>query len=92
MTDQEFIEMTHRLQKLKVSENRFTVYVIPDIIVEVAFNEIQRSSYYKSGFALRFARITRIRNDKNIDSVDTLDTLSTLFERQFKYKSKLQWS
>ena len=71
-------------------EIRHTVYVKLYIVVEVAFNEIQRSSRYPSRFALRFARITCIRVDKGSEDTDTLDRLQTLYELQFKYKSQLQ--
>ena len=71
-------------------EIRHTVYVKPYIVVEVVFNEIQRSSRYPSRFARRFARITRIRVDKGSEDTDTLDRLQTLYGQQFKYKSQLQ--
>jgi DNA ligase-1 len=90
LTDQEFQEMTLRLQQLKVRETSYTVFVRPEIVVEVAFNEIQQSPTYASGFALRFARITSIRRDKNPDTADTLDRVRTLFNKQFLYKSKHQ--
>jgi DNA ligase-1 len=80
LTDKEFQEMTHRLFQVKTMEVRHTVYVKPYIVVEVAFNEIQRSSRYPSRFALRFARITRIRVDKGPEDTDTLDRLQTLYE------------
>jgi len=90
LTDKEFQEMTRHLQQVKTRETRHTVYVKPHIVVEVAFNEIQRSSRYPSRFALRFARITRIRVDKGPEDADTLDRLQALYEQQFKYKSRLQ--
>lgn len=90
LTDQEFQEMTLRLHQLKVRETSYTVFVRPEIVVEVAFNEIQQSPTYASGFALRFARITRIRRDKSPDTADTLDRVQTLFNKQFQYKSKHQ--
>lgn len=90
LTDQEFEEMTRRLQQIKTGENRHTVYVTPQIVVEVAFNEIQSSSQYKSGFALRFARITRIRDDKGSEDADTISRVKEVYERQFKYKARRQ--
>lgn len=89
LTDDEFREMTRRLQELKSSETEFTVSVKPGIVVEVAYDEIQRSPHYKSGFALRFARITRIRDDKNVDDVDTLQRLRRLYEEQFARKGTI---
>jgi len=57
--------------------------------VEVAYNEIQRSPQYKSGFALRFARITRIRDDKEAGQADALARISELYERQFEHKGRM---
>jgi len=89
LTDNEFKEMTRRLQELRSSETDFTVTVKPKIVVEVAYDEIQRSPHYKSGFALRFARITRIRDDKSLDDIDTLQRLRDLYDRQFARKGTL---
>lgn len=89
LTDQEFIEMTRRLGELKSSETEFTVNVKPKIVVEVAYDEIQRSLHYKSGFALRFARIAKIRDDKSIDEIDTLERLRELYNQQFARKGAI---
>lgn len=89
LTDEEFREMTNRLQKLKSSETEFKVTVKAEVVVEVAYDEIQRSPHYKSGFALRFARITRIRDDKNVDDIDTLQSLRRLYGQQFARKGTL---
>ena len=89
LTDDEFRWMTDRLQGLKTRETPGTVHVRPELVVEVAFNEIQRSPHYKSGFALRFARINRIREDKGPEDADTLDRVRELYERQFRYKAKM---
>jgi len=88
LTDKEFAWITQRLQALKTSESLYTVYVRPEIVVEVAYNEIQKSPHYQSGFALRFARISRIREDKNVDQIDTIERIRELYERQFKRKAK----
>lgn len=88
LTDQQFTEMTETLQRLKTREDLYTVYVTPHIVVEVAYNEIQKSPKYPSGYALRFARIKRIRSDKSPDDADTLERVGNLYERQFKYKAK----
>ncbi len=89
LTDDEFRWMTKRLQALKVSETDYTVTVRPEVVVEVAFNEVQRSPRYRSGFALRFARITRIRGDKGPADADTLDRVRELYKRQFRTKDML---
>jgi len=57
-------------------------------VVEVTYNEIQRSPRYESGFALRFARITRIREDKAPNDSDTYERLKELYAKQFERKGK----
>jgi DNA ligase-1 len=76
------------LLDLKVRETRYTVYVRPEIVVEVSYNEIQKSRQYKSGFALRFARIARIRDDKGPEEADTMTRIKTLYEKQFETKGR----
>lgn len=88
LTDEEFDYMTRKLISLKTSENLYTVYVKPEIVVEVAYNEIQRSPTYKSGFALRFARITRIREDKSPVDADTMGSIKRAYEDQFERKGR----
>ena len=82
LTDAEFAAMTERLRTLAVSDDGYTVRVQPAVVVEVAYNEIQRSPQYSSGLALRFARITRIREDKSAAEATTLAELQALFARQ----------
>lgn len=88
LTDQEFKWMTEKLQSLKVKETPYTVYVRPELVVEVAYNEIQHSPHYKSKFALRFARIKRIREDKSPNQADTLERIGKLYEKQFERKAR----
>ena len=87
LTDQEFKAITQRLLTLKTRETEYVVYVKPSIVAEVAYNEIQRSPHYKSGYALRFARITRFREDKRPEDADTLQRLNRLYEDQFRFKA-----
>jgi DNA ligase-1 len=82
LTDVEFAAMTDRLLRLAVSDDGYTVRVQPVVVAEVAYNEIQRSPQYSSGFALRFARIARLREDKSPAQATTLAELRTLFARQ----------
>ncbi len=88
LTDEEFKWMTEYLQEIRIRETGQTVHVAPTLVVEVAFNEIQRSPHYKSGYALRFARITRIRTDKDPSDADTHKRVHELYENQFKYKDR----
>jgi len=89
LTDEEFRWMTKRLQAIKVGETDYTVSVRPEIVVEITFNEVQHSPHYKSGFALRFARITRIRDDKGPGDAETLDKIRVLYKKQFRVKDQL---
>lgn len=81
LTDEEFRTMTERLLALKINEAGGTVFVRPEVVVEVRFTDVQKSPQYACGMALRFARIFRIRDDKRAEDADTLRTLRALFER-----------
>ena len=59
-----------------------TVYMRPELVVEIAFNDIQSSSQYPGGYALRFARVKRYRSDKQASEADTIDTIKMLFNAQ----------
>jgi DNA ligase 1 len=88
LTDAEFAAMTERLWSLAERDDGYTVRVRPEVVVEVEYNEIQRSPTYPSGLALRFARIARLRDDKAPGQVTTLDELRALYERQFATKGR----
>jgi len=91
LTDAEFVAMTERLGALAVGDDGYTVRVRPEVVVEVEYNEIQRSPTYASGLALRFARITRLRDDKGPGQATTLSELKALYERQFDTKGRGDW-
>jgi DNA ligase-1 len=78
LTDAEFESMTKELLARKVAQRGGYVAVQPEIVVEVLFNGVQRSTRLPSGAALRFARITRIRDDKRAEEADTLATVRAL--------------
>jgi len=82
LTDAQFEAITERLLALKIEDAHGTVTVRPEVVVEVAYNDIQRSPQYASGMALRFARIVAIREDKRAEEADTIATLAQDFERQ----------
>ncbi len=88
LTDSEIIELTRRLKMDAVLQQGQLVTVVPKIVVEVAYNEIQASPKYKSCMALRFARISRIREDKTPQEADTIEKVKEIFDRQFKVKGK----
>lgn len=89
LTDEERYALTEELLNLKTSESGITVFVRPEVVVEVTYNEIQKSPNYPSGYALRFARITRIRDDKGPGDADTYERLSFLYDSQFKKKGRI---
>jgi len=88
LTDREMEEMTRRLKQIAVEERGHIVIVKPQIVVEVAYNEIQESPRYRSGMALRFARITRIRDDKGPEEADTIQKVRRIYEKQFEKKAR----
>jgi DNA ligase-1 len=88
LTDAEITEMTKRLKALAVSDERNRVIVLPKVVVEVAYNEIQKSPKYRSQMALRFARITRIRDDKSAKDADTVERVKAIYESQFAKKGR----
>jgi DNA ligase-1 len=82
MTDEMLAWQTARLQELEVSRDEHTVYVRPELVVEVAFNDLQTSPQYSGGLALRFARIKGYRPDKPAGEADTIATLREIWTRQ----------
>ncbi len=88
LTDAEIIEMTERLKEITTEDQGRRVKVLPEIVVEVFYNEVQESPKYKSGMALRFARINRIREDKDPQQADTIQKVREIYERQFLKKGR----
>lgn len=82
LTDEDFRELTEKLLALKIEERSGVVAVSPEIVVEVAYSDIQRSPRYDSGMALRFARIIGIRGDKSAGEADTIEAVAAAFDRQ----------
>lgn len=82
LTDAEIAEMTERFTALTVQDFGRYRTVVPEVVVEIAFDRIMRSARHRSGFALRFPRIVRIRDDKAPAEVDTLATVEALVAEQ----------
>jgi DNA ligase 1 len=82
MTDELLAWQTRELLAREIARNDYTVYVRPELVVEVAFNDLQVSPQYQCGLALRFARIKGYRADKRADEADTIDTVRTLHAEQ----------
>jgi DNA ligase-1 len=75
MTDEILEWQTRELLARETRREGHVVYVRPELVVEVAFNEVQQSSQYPGGVALRFARVKGYRPDKTADSADTIDAV-----------------
>jgi len=82
LTDLEIDEMTSRLKKITVKDYGYRRTVLPEIVIEVAFDSIQKSGRHDSGYALRFPRIKRIRNDKSVADIDTMEKVERVFKDQ----------
>jgi DNA ligase 1 len=82
LTDEMLRFQTEKLLSLETGRDSWTVFVRPELVVEIAFNEIQESPRYPGGLALRFARVKRFRQDKSASDSDTFQTVRALFERQ----------
>ncbi|MFJ9903643.1 ATP-dependent DNA ligase [Streptomyces sp. NPDC101152] len=75
MTDAMLTWQTERLRELAVKENGHVVTVRPELVVEIAYDGLQRSTRYPAGVTLRFARVVRYREDKRPEEADTMETL-----------------
>ena len=82
LTDEEIDEMTSKLKSLMVKDDGYKITVKPEIVLEIAFDSIQKSDRHDSGFALRFPRIKNIRDDKTVADIDTLEKVKQIYERQ----------
>ena len=63
----------------------------PELVVEIAFNDVQESSQYPGGMALRFARVKGYRPDKRPEEADTIDTVRAIYEQQSCVKTLAEW-
>jgi ATP-dependent DNA ligase I len=78
LTDELLTWQTERLLALEARRDSYTVYVRPELVVEIAFDGVQRSPRYPGGLALRFARVLRYREDKTAAEADTIETVRAL--------------
>jgi len=78
LTDELLTWQTSRLLALEDHRDSWTVYVRPELVVEIAFDGVQRSPRYPGGLALRFARVLRYREDKTAAEADTIATVRDL--------------
>ena len=82
LTDELLEWQTRELLAREIGRDDHTVYVRPELVVEVAFNDVQASPQYPGGLALRFARVKRYRPDKRAEDADTIDTVRAIYAAQ----------
>jgi DNA ligase-1 len=82
LTDALLEWQTKELQAREIRNDGFTVYVRPELVVEIAFNDIQESPQYPGGLALRFARVKGYRPDKSASEADTIELVRSIHEGQ----------
>jgi DNA ligase-1 len=82
LTDAMLRWQTERLLALETGRDQWTVFVRPELVVEIAFSDVQESPRYPAGLALRFARVKRYRTDKPASEADTVQTVRAIFEQQ----------
>ena len=79
MTDEMLGWQTEQFLAREIGRDAYTVYVKPEVVVEIAFNDVQESSHYPGGLALRFARVKRYRTDKTAAEADTFATVQDIY-------------
>jgi DNA ligase-1 len=79
MTDELLAWQTRNFQELETSRDGYTVYLRPELVVEIAFNDVQDSPRYPAGLALRLARVKRYRPDKRPEEADTIETVRAIY-------------
>ena len=85
LTDETLAWQTQAFLEREVGRDAYTVYVRPEIVVEIEFNALQASPQYPGGLALRFARVKRYRPDKRPDEADTIDTVRAIYAAQLPH-------
>jgi DNA ligase-1 len=84
LTDETLEWQTRELLAREISRDEWTVHVRPELVVEIAFNDVQQSPHYPAGMALRFARVKGYRPDKRPEEADTIDTVRRYYEASLK--------
>jgi DNA ligase-1 len=90
LTDAMLDWQTREFLRLESRRDEWAVYVRPEIVVEVAFSDIQASPRYPGGFALRLARVKRYRPDKRVADADTMPVVRKIFAAQSGPLAELQ--
>jgi DNA ligase-1 len=82
LTDALLEWQTREFLAREVSRDQWTVYVRPELVVEIAFSDLQASTRYPGGLALRLARVKRYRDDKRAADADNMDSVRRIFAAQ----------
>ena len=82
MTDALLEWQTRELLARESGRDEYTVFVRPELVVEIAFNDLQASPQYPGGLALRFARVKGYRPDKRPEDADTIETVRAVYAAQ----------
>jgi DNA ligase 1 len=80
LTDEMLAWQTTRLLELEIGRDDYTVHVRPELVAEIAFNDVQVSPQYPGGLALRFARVKRYRTDKTTAEADTFTAVQRIYQ------------
>ena len=81
LTDDMLAWQTAKLLEIEIGRDAYTIHVRPEIVVEIAFNDVQVSPQYPGGLALRFARVKRYRADKPASQSDTFATVQRIYQQ-----------
>lgn len=82
LTDAMLEWQTRELLARELRRDEYTVYVRPELVVEIAFSDLQVSPRYPGGLALRLARVKRYRDDKRVEEADTMQSVHRIFALQ----------
>jgi DNA ligase-1 len=82
LTDSEIAEMTSRLKDITIKDEGYRLVVRAEIVIEIAFDSVQKSDRHDSGYALRFPRIKQIRYDKRGTDADTIEKVRRIYDDQ----------
>jgi len=82
LTDAMLEAQTKAFLAREIRRDAYTVYVRPELVVEIAFSDLQASPRYPGGLALRLARVKRYRDDKRVDEADTMESVRRIYAAQ----------
>jgi len=82
LTDIEIATLTERFKQITLTDDGRRHIVKPEVVLEIAFEAVQKSNRHDSGYALRFPRILRIRDDKRPEDADRIDAIESIFQHQ----------